>query len=68
MYVASDATYIIPSFLLNYGSLYQVLEGSPEYNLLAERNGLDMMLYEYITLLYAEQASVINSYVSNISQ
>ena len=46
-------------------SLYQVLEGSPEYNLLAERNGLDMMLYEYITLLYAEQASVINSYVSN---
>lgn len=44
--------------------LFQVNEGSQEYNLLAERNALDMMLYDYITLLYAEQASLINSYVS----
>lgn len=39
----------------------KVLEGSPEYNLLAERNSLDMILYKYITLLYTEQKRLIDS-------
>lgn len=40
----------------------KVVEGSPEYNLLAERNALDMVLFNYITLLYAEQKELIDSY------
>lgn len=43
-------------------SLVQVVEGSREYNLLAERNALDMILYNYITLLFAEQKNLIDSY------
>jgi len=62
--VASGAGYAMPADASNSNPHPTVLEGSPEYNLLAERNALDMMLYDYITLLYAEQASVINSYVS----
>jgi len=42
----------------------KILEGSPEYNLLAERNALDMILYNYITLLYAEQKKLIDSYTT----
>jgi len=34
----------------------------PEYKLMAERNSLDMILYEYIRLLFQEQKSVINRY------
>mmetsp|Transcript_9698 Transcript_9698/g.21031 ORF Transcript_9698/g.21031 Transcript_9698/m.21031 type:complete len:427 (+) Transcript_9698:297-1577(+) len=40
----------------------KVLEGTPEYNLIAERNALDMILYNYIVLLYDEQRELINSY------
>jgi len=39
-------------------------EGSPEYNVIAERNALDMILYNYITLLYSEQKVVIDAYAS----
>ena len=53
---------VLTAMLTNLHS--QVLEGSPEYNLLAERNALDMMLYDYITRLYEDQASLVNSYVS----
>mmetsp|Transcript_13745 Transcript_13745/g.29873 ORF Transcript_13745/g.29873 Transcript_13745/m.29873 type:complete len:370 (-) Transcript_13745:146-1255(-) len=42
----------------------KVKEGSPEYNLIAERNALDMILYNYITLLYSEQKGLIDSYAS----
>jgi hypothetical protein len=34
----------------------------PEYKLLAERNSLDMVLYNYIKLLFEEQKPVINKY------
>jgi len=40
----------------------KVAEGSREYNILAERNALDMILFNFITLLYAEQKSLIDSY------
>ena len=40
----------------------QIVEGSPEYKLLAEKNSLDMILYEYIRLLFNEQRSIINRY------
>jgi hypothetical protein len=49
------------TYFLQY-SLIQVAEGSPEYNLLAERNALDMILYNFITLLFVEQKSLIDSY------
>ncbi|KAL7525938.1 hypothetical protein ACHAXR_004378 [Thalassiosira sp. AJA248-18] len=42
----------------------KILEGSPEYNLIAERNSLDMILFNYITLLYAEQKTLIDSYAT----
>mmetsp|Transcript_27594 Transcript_27594/g.49726 ORF Transcript_27594/g.49726 Transcript_27594/m.49726 type:complete len:371 (+) Transcript_27594:181-1293(+) len=42
----------------------KVEEGSPEYNLLAQRNALDMILYNYIILLYAEQQILIDSYAN----
>lgn len=41
----------------------KVEEGSPEYNVIAERNALDMILFNYITLLYSEQKEIIDSYV-----
>lgn len=47
---------------------FQILEGSPEYNVLAERNALDMILFNYIKLLYEEQKRVINSYATNARQ
>lgn len=40
----------------------KVVEGSPEYELLAKRNDLDMILYNYIRLLFKEQKAVINKY------
>lgn len=40
----------------------KIKEGSPEYALLAERNSLDMILFNYITLLYKEQKKLIQSY------
>ncbi|KAL7542548.1 hypothetical protein ACHAWF_007201 [Thalassiosira exigua] len=40
----------------------KVLEGSPEYALLAERNSLDMILFNYITLLYEEQKKMIEAH------
>ena len=42
----------------------KILEGSPEYQVLAERNALDMILYNYITLLYEEQRIWIDSSVT----
>mmetsp|Transcript_6133 Transcript_6133/g.8954 ORF Transcript_6133/g.8954 Transcript_6133/m.8954 type:complete len:106 (+) Transcript_6133:75-392(+) len=40
----------------------KIVEGMPEYKVLAESNSLDMILYEYIRLLFEEQKSVINLY------
>lgn len=57
-------SHAVPAVAVNSNPHPKVLEGSPEYNLLAKRNALDMMLYDYITRLYAEQASIVNSYVS----
>ena len=42
----------------------KILEGSSEYQVLAERNALDMILYNYITLLYEEQRIWIDSLVT----
>jgi len=42
----------------------KVVEGSLEYRILAERNSFDMVLYDYITLLYEEQKSLIYSYAT----
>lgn len=42
----------------------KVVEGSLEYRILAERNSFDMVLYDYITLLYEEQRSLIYSYTN----
>lgn len=42
----------------------KILEGSPEYALLAERNALDMILFKYIQLLYKEQKMLIQSFAS----
>lgn len=39
--------------------------GSPEYSILATRNSFDMVLYDYITLLYEEQRSLIYSYANS---
>ena len=48
----------------NLHCLDQVVEGSLEYRILAERNSFDMVLYDYITLLYEEQKSLIYSYAT----
>ncbi|KAL7494278.1 hypothetical protein ACHAWT_002979 [Skeletonema menzelii] len=40
----------------------KIVEGTPEYKLLAEKNALDMILYEYIRLLFKEQRSIINRF------
>lgn len=49
---------------MNSNSHPKVLEGSPEWDLLAERNSYDMILYNYILLLYDEQKSIIGSYAN----
>lgn len=40
----------------------QVEEGSPEWDLLAERNSLDMILYNYIQLLFSIQKNIIEGF------
>eukprot|EP01082_Thalassiosira_pseudonana_P004995 g4567.t1 g4567 contig15:1304446-1306118(+) len=40
----------------------KVLEGSPEYELLAERNSLDVILYNYILLLNDQQKHIVDGY------
>lgn len=45
----------------------KVEAGSPEYNILASRNSFDMVLYDYITLLYEEQRRLIYSYTTSCS-
>jgi hypothetical protein len=40
----------------------QVAEGSPEWELLAERNSLDLILYSYIQLLFIQQKNIIEGY------
>lgn len=42
----------------------KILEGTPEYNVLAERNALDMILFNYIQLLYEEQRHLIDSFAA----
>lgn len=42
----------------------KVEEGSRDYRVLAERNALDMVLWNYITLLYEEQKGIIDSYAT----
>ena len=54
-------THAIKTLPLSLQNL-QIVEGSPEYELLAEKNSLDMILYEYIRLLFKEQRSIINRY------
>lgn len=45
--------------LLHY---FQFDENSPEYQAIAERNPLDMILYQYIEKLFEEQKQIINHY------
>jgi len=52
----------MPSKNTNSNSHPKVAPGSPEYNVIAERNALDMVLYKYIQFLYSEQRSMIDSY------
>ncbi|KAL7482956.1 hypothetical protein ACHAW6_008606 [Cyclotella cf. meneghiniana] len=40
----------------------KVEEGSPEWDLLAERNSLDLILYNYIQLLFTQQKNIIEGY------
>lgn len=42
----------------------KIVEGSTEWNVLARKNALDIRLYRYIERLYAEQKSIIESYVT----
>lgn len=43
----------------------KVVAGSSEYQVIAQRNSLDMTLYNYITLLYEEQKQLVDSYARN---
>jgi len=40
----------------------KVEEGSPEWEILAERNHLDLILYDFIKMLYQKQERMINKY------
>jgi len=40
-------------------------EGSPEYDIIAGRNPLDMLLYKYIESLFESQQEIIDSYLQN---
>jgi len=40
-------------------------EGSPEYDIIAGRNRLDMLLYKYIESLFESQEEIIDSYLRN---
>jgi len=40
-------------------------EGSPEYDIIAGRNPLDMLLYKYIESLFESQEEIIDSYLQN---
>ena len=40
----------------------QVEKDGPAYKLLAEKNSLDIQLYEYIELLYDQQKELIENY------
>ena len=42
----------------------KIVEGSPEWRTLAQKNRLDMILYAYAEKLFEEQRGIINSYVS----
>mmetsp|Transcript_2022 Transcript_2022/g.4221 ORF Transcript_2022/g.4221 Transcript_2022/m.4221 type:complete len:406 (+) Transcript_2022:25-1242(+) len=44
----------------------KVVEGTPEWEILAEKNSLDLLLYSYIELLFKEQKDVIYSYASDV--
>ena len=46
---------------------YQVEEGSPAWEALAERNALDIRLYDYILQLFEEQKEVIESYAIDMA-
>jgi hypothetical protein len=48
--------------LVSLLSFLQVEEGSPEWDLLAERNSLDMILYNYIQLLFSIQKNIIEGF------
>ena len=46
---------------------YQVEEGSPAWKALAEKNALDIRLYDYILQLFEEQKEVIESYAIDMA-
>ena len=54
----------MPSKNTNSNSHPKVTPGSHEYDVIAERNALDMVLYKYIQFLYSEQRSMIDSYAA----
>lgn len=54
----------LPFFITHLVLIIQLEEGSPEYKIVAERNALDMILYNYIMLLYEEQKLLLDSYAN----
>lgn len=64
--------YVRASFILEYKCLIslspmfaldlQYVEGNPEYDAIAARNPLDMLLYGYILQLFEDQKLIIDSY------
>lgn len=60
IYTRSADNYANIKFSICHPFNFKVVEGSPEYNVLAERNAFDMILYNYITLLYEEQKMLID--------
>lgn len=45
----------------------KVIEGSPEWRALAQKNHLDMILYAYAEKLFEEQKEIIDSYTTPVS-
>jgi hypothetical protein len=54
----------LPSCTFCCNSIFKIVEGSTEWNVLARKNTLDIRLYRYIQRLYLEQRTIIDSYVT----
>jgi len=47
--------------------MFQVKEGSPGWQILAEKNSFDLRLYESIVVLFDEQKEIISSYAKSVA-
>ena len=41
--------------------MYQVVKNTPEWDILAKKNELDILLYAYVENLFEEQKEIIDS-------